>query len=287
MQVKTDHIFIMKTKLQILVTVLSITFLVARASGQQAAPINSQPPPPRPVPIDPQTGLPESVPDIDPATGLPADGSPPFKDANGGATWMDPAWKDSNKVLPSFSSSGLPLTEVVNRLREQFTNDFDIILPNAIPGFDPTQIGVDLELKNVKASEIFSAMNLQFELNESPLRWELTLNGSRPTAILRNLPRLSPSPTPQIRKVFFVGDMLDEYSGANDAEKLHEISDILVRAMGDAGMDVGKINNYPEGQLLIISGTPEQADLAEQTLRALKEKAEFEKTHPVVKPASP
>jgi hypothetical protein len=139
----------------------------------------------------------------------------------------------------------------------------------------------------VKAGEIFSAMNLQFELNGGPLRWELTLNGSRPTAILRNLPRLGSPPATQVRKVFFVGDMLDEYSGANDAEKLHEISDILVRAMGDAGMDVGKINNYPEGQLLIVSGTPEQADFAEQTLRALKEKAEFEKAHPVAKPANP
>jgi hypothetical protein len=286
MQMKTKHIFIMKTKLQILVTVLSIVFLLARASGQQAATINSQPPP-RPVPIDPQTGLPVSGSDTDPATGLPADGSPPFKDANGVATWIDPAWTDSGKVLPSFASQGLPLTEVVNRLRQQFTNDFDIIVPNNIPGFDPTQVNVDLELKNVKAGEIFSAMNLQFELNGGPLRWELTLNGSRPTALLRYLPRLGSPPAAQIRKVFFVGDMLDEYSGANDAEKLHEISDILVRAMGDAGMDVGKINNYPEGQLLIISGTPEQADLAEQTLRALKEKAEFEKAHPVVKPTNP
>jgi hypothetical protein len=292
MRMKTKHIFIMKTKLQILVTVLSIVFLVARASGQQTALINSPPPPPRPVPIDPQTGLPESGTDIDPATGLPADGSPPFKDANGSATWIDPAWKDSDKILPSFSIPGWPVTEAVNRLREQFTNDFDIILPSAIPGFDPSQVNVDLELKNVKASEIFSAMNLQFELNQSPLRWELTLNGSRPTAILRNLPRLGPPPPPappQIRKVFSVAYMLGDYPGTNDLDKLNEISYTIIHVWGETGVRVGTVNTYPPGQLLIISGTADQVDLAEQTLRELGHKADYDhgNSHTLAQPANP
>lgn len=280
MQVKRKDKCTMKTKLQIFITVLSIVFSMAKASAQQ------------PVPINPQTGLPEPVTQIDPATGLPADGSPPFKNTNGAATWIDPSWKDPDVVLPRIDFQNIPLTEVTRILQERFVSAlkvdyFDIILPSAAPGFDPTQIDVQLELKNVKASEIFSAMNLQFALNGSPLRWELTLNGSRPTAILRILPQLAHPAPPQIEKVFFVGDMLDQYPGTNDVEKLRKISDLVVRALGDAGIQVGKINNYPAGQLLIVSGTPDQVDLAEQTLRALKEKAEFEKTHTLAQPANP
>ena len=305
MQVKRQNEFIMKTKLHIPMTVLSIAFLLARASAQQlmesggeaggetttdSGPggshtttitrrsyLDSRAGLPQavletsasrgPMVLDPRTGLPVSVPDIDPATGLPADGSPPFKDANGAATWIDPSWKDPNKALAKVNYLSLPLSEVANQLLTQYNNSFDIIFPTA--SVDPTQINVVLRLNNVKASEIFSAMNLQFELDNTPVRWELTLNGSRPTAILRSLPQLAP---PQIRKVFFVGDILADYSGTNDEIKLDRISDTILH-LGAAGETVQK---YIPGQLLIVSGTPDQVDLVDQTLRALKEKAEFD-----------
>ena len=277
MQVKRKRKLTMKTKLQILIAVFSIVFSMETASAQQ--------PPPPPTPINPVTGLPEPVAN-DPATGLPADGSPPFKDANGTATWIDPKWQDPNTVLPSVELRNIPLTEVAFQLREQFMRAlkrdyFDIIVPNA-PGFDPTQIFVDLRLKNVKASEIFSAMNLQFELNKSPLRWELTMNGSRPTALLRELTQIAPPL--QNRKVFFVGDMLDDFSGTNDAAKLDSISDTIQHGWIITGIQPGVINTYPSGQLLIVSGNPDQVDLAEQTLRALKEKADYEHPRPGPKP---
>ena len=40
----------------------------------------------------------------------------------------------------------------------------------------------------MKASEIFNAMNLVFETTNAHLRWELMMNGHRPTALLRILP---------------------------------------------------------------------------------------------------
>ena len=279
MQADRKHKFTMKTKLPILLTVLFLAFSVAVASAQQPT-------------INPATGLPEPSPNIDSATGLPADGSPPFKDSNGSPTWIDPAWPDSGKFLPSVDFSQLPLSEVARYLREQFTNYFDIILPNpnAQGVVDPTQIDIDLQLKNVTATEIFNAMNLQFELNKSPLRWELTLNGSRPTAIIRDLPGLAspePPPPPQIRKVFYVGDMLDEYSGTNDLQKLNDISDTILNAWAATGIGGGTVNTYPSGQLLIVSGTSDQVDLAEQTVRALKDKAEYENSHPRQQPVNP
>lgn len=309
----------MKTKLQILTAVLSLIFSMAMAFAQQPAVGTTAPATPMPInpqtglpvginpatglpngspnlaaqsprthtEINPQTGLPEVVPDIDPATGLPADGSPPFKDSNGLPTWIAPSWEDPDKVLTSFRFSELPLSQMARTLQEQFTNSFDIIFPNT-PGFDPTQIDVELELKNVKASEIFSAMNLQFELDKSPLRWELTRNGSRQTALLRDLPQLAPASMPlQNRKVFFVGDLLDDYPETNDAGKLNDISEIIQNGLSVAGIRPGVIKTYPSGQLLIVSGTPDQVDFAEQTLRALKEKAEYDKSHSRPQPANP
>jgi hypothetical protein len=283
----------MKTKLQILITVFSIALAMPRASAQQ------------PVPIDPQTGLPMPGSNIDPATGLPLDGSPPFKDKNGSATWIDPAWQDPEsfrlKVLPSVGLPQLPLSEVARYMREQFDNYFDVILPTAAAGIDPTQVNVELQLKNVTASEIFSAMNTQFELDRSPLRWELTFNGKRPTAILRYLPQLAPSapplppPPPEIRKVFYVGDILDDYPGADEAAKLASIeTNILSCATGKGVVAVWggkprsgvKIAEYPPGELLIVSGTADEVDLAEQTLLALKDKAAHDKTQPRPKPVN-
>lgn len=269
MQVKRKQKFTMKTKLQILIAVFSILFSIALASAQQQ---------PR---IDPATGLPlPPQPQIDPATGLPADGSPPFKGPDGTPTWIDPAWPDPGKVLPRIDYQGLPLSEVANQLRQRFTNAFDIILPNGPEGGDPTQINVDLQLQNVTATEIFNAMNLQFELDKSPFRWELTWNGNRPTAVIRDLPQLGPSTPPQTRKVFYVGDLLGVFPGTNDDQRLDRIADTIAHAGDATGIQYGKIDIYSPGQLLIVSGTPDQVDLAEQTLRALKDKAAFfEKTH--------
>jgi hypothetical protein len=281
MQVKRKQKFTMKTKLQILIVAFFIIFSMTRASAQAM--------------INPTTGLPmPPPPEIDTVTGLPADGSPPFKDSSGTPTWIDPTWVDPGKVLPSVDFKGFPLSEVANQMRKQFTNFFDIILP-ADGSVDPTAYNASLQLNNVRASEVFSAMNMQFELQRTPLRWELTANGMRPTVLLRYLPQLvppkppAPPPPPQTRKVFYVGDMLDEFPGtqavsqgtvgANDDGKLRSIADMIDNAYDATGVQRGKVDIYSPGQLLIVSGTPEQVDLAEQTLRALKEKAEFENSH--------
>ncbi|HEV2320623.1 MAG TPA: hypothetical protein VGV18_12780, partial [Verrucomicrobiae bacterium] len=172
---------------------------------------------------------------------------------------------------------------VVRLLQEKFGDRFDVIFPATSGDVDPTQINVDLQLKNVTASEIFSAMNLQFELGKSPYRWELTLNGSRQVALLRYLPQLGPPPAPApvpVRKVFFVGDMLGDFPGTNDVQKLHGLSDEVFNVWDQTKMRGGDVEIYPPGQSLIVSGTPGAVDLAEQTLRALKEKAVYESSHP-------
>ena len=49
-----------------------------------------------------------------------------------------------------------------------------------------------MRLKNVTASEVFNAMNIVFETENTPLRWELRMNGNRPAAVLYVLPDLLP-----------------------------------------------------------------------------------------------
>lgn len=268
----------MKTKLQILIAAVSIAFPAAMALAQ--APINPATGLPVNVAqpaIDPTTGLPVKAVATDPATGLPADGSPPFNGASGAPNWIDMSWKDPDKVLSDVDFAQLPLSEVAKQIRQRFTNAFDIIIPASGPTTDPTVYSVTLQLKNVRASEIFSAMNLEFELEKSPLRWELTLNGSRPTALLRYLPQLAPPPPSQTRKVFYVGDIIGG-TGTNNEAELNDLAGLIDHACEATGMQRAKVDIFPSGQLLIVSGTPDQVELVGQTLRALKEKADDEKS---------
>jgi hypothetical protein len=224
-----------------------------------------------PVPINPATGLPMAAGPIDPVTGLPANGSPPFLDQNGSPTWIQQSWPDPAKVVSLHWPDGLPVSEVARYLQEQFTNTFDIIMPATV--FDPTTVDVKLELKNVTASEIFRAMNMQFELDNTPLRWELTWNDSRPTALLRYLPQILPKAPETKRMVFFVGDLIgDEQSGGMTMREIVQtITDIWGTAYGQPGV----IQFYEPAQLVIVTGTIDQIEFIDQTLRALRQKVEM------------
>lgn len=240
----------MKFKLQLrtMAAIVSLVASVTVASAQQS-----------------QT----SVPTIDPTTGLPLPLAAP--------QWKDPNWKDPAKVLPAINwPEGLPLSEVVRHLREQFTNYFDIIMPEARqPGnnsFDASAYEVKLILRNVTASEVFGAMNLEFKDANVPFRWELTMNGNRPTASLHNVPTLLPPAPPQQRRVFFVGDLIsDPFGSMTMPQIVQTISDVWSKAYGQSGV----IQFYDPAQLVIVTGAPDQIDFIEQTLVALRKKAEL------------
>ena len=123
----------------------------------------------------------------------------------------------------------MPLSEVARHLRERFKDSFDV-LANGNGDIDPSAVMIRLQLKNVTASEVFNAMNLVFENDRTPLRWELKLNGKRPTALLRVLaepgrknppPAIDPTtglplpPQETKRGVYFVGNLLgdEKYGG--------------------------------------------------------------------------
>lgn len=219
-------------------------------------------PPPQAVP-----------PTIDPLTGLPR---PP---------WKDPEWPDPEKRMSEFFLDAIPLRQVVELLQKEFKWAFDVLIPNAWQDLrnpaevlDPGSTSIKMQLKNVTASEVFNAMNVMFDLEKTPYRWELRMNGNRPTAILRVLPELltpaapAPPPPPQTRQVFFVGDLTgDEKPGRLTMEQLVKIvSEIYQMSFGPLP---GVLQFHKEAQLLIVTGTGDMIAFAQQTLAALREKA--------------
>jgi hypothetical protein len=226
-----------------------------------------------------------------PNTGVP---SPPPK------PWKDPDWKDPNITLTNVNYDNLPLGEIVRDLRKQFNDAFDLLIPDgwadpnpydpAARPFNPHLMSINLQLRNVCASEVFNAMNLLFETENDPLRWELRMNGKRPVALLRMIPELLPrtaspfidpntglpvqAPEPR-RMIHFVGDLIgDGKSGGMTMEQIVKtVSEVWQMAYGQPGA----VQFHKDAQLLIVSGTPEQTDFIQQTIRELRTKVELER----------
>lgn len=270
----------------------------------------------QPSALDPATGLPRPVSDgaqttrrstlprIDPATGLPQAAQPGASSAGRSTAltinpatdlaqampaedWKDPNWVEPGRVLGEVRYDGLPLGEVARNLRDQFTNAFDILLPSSWqnPGdpasaIDPQSVLINIELKNVTASEVFHAMNLVFEAQNTPVRWELRMNGNRPAALVRVLPALvpasgAPPPAPEEsrRMVYFVGELLgDEKSGGMTMDQVYKmVSEVFQMSYGNVK---GVLQYHKEAQLLVVTGTTDQLEFVGQTLEALKEKTQ-------------
>lgn len=291
----------MRTKLKIsAVIVLLITSAVSLTRAQ--APLGSGA-----MAVNPGVGFAGGPPAVDPATGQPVSQAENWKDSN---------WHDPDIVLTNVNFDGLPLTEVALYVREQFKNQIDVILPTAgsPPGglnqrtglpMGPESIDVNasyavrLQLKNVSASELFNAMNLLFENDATPLRWELKLVGKRQMAFLHVLiqpmpaptaPPAAPAPATQ-RRVYFVGNLIgDEKNGGMTME---QIISTVVDVGKMAGVNGGNLQFHKDAQLIIVSGSPDQIDFMEQTLKALAQKEDLKRSqlarpeHNAVKPATP
>lgn len=205
-------------------------------------------------------------------------------------------WDNISKALPEVTFDNFPLSEVTRILRDQFKNEFDVLVPSVgyptagtvdpatgLPvdpslAESPGAVGVNLRLNNVTVSQIFHAMNLSFEINRQPLHWDLTVNGSRPTAVLRFLelppPIVPAAPSlpsePQKRAVFYVGDLLGSpEAGGLEFRQIHQT---LLAVCAEAFHREPRISIHEAAQLLVVTGTSDELDLVRETLTALKEK---------------
>ena len=126
---------------------------------------------------------------LDPTTGLPAPAE----------QWLSSDWAGPTGKIPDVVFDSLPVSEVANRLRAQFKGGFDIIIPNEWKSsgttdieFDPSAVLVRLQLHDVSLFQLFGAMNIEFEVENKPVRWELRNNVQRPIAVLHVIPALVP-----------------------------------------------------------------------------------------------
>jgi len=285
----------MKSKLKIsaVIAVLLATSIASSLAQYPGAPAAAT--------INPATGLP--IPQIAAVPGVPVAFDPttgaPIPQPQPGSDWKDPNWKDPDITLTNVSYDNIPLSEVVRSLREQFKEQFDILLPTgsgaiayangqSVPVSWPhdwqSDEIVSLRLKNVTASEIFSAMNLLFENNRTPLRWELKMNGNRQIALLRVL--IDPVPvttglvvpeSPEIkRRVYFVGNLIGD--AKNGGMTMEQIIKTITDVWQMADATGGNIQFHKDAQLLVVRGTQSQIDFMEQTLKALEQKVDLKKT---------
>jgi hypothetical protein len=265
----------MKSKLQIQ-TSAAILFLILSLAVAPA-----QPAPSGASTVNPATGLPATsgAPAIDPTTGLPA--TPPA------TQWIAPNWTDPDIVLTNVVYDGLPLSEVARDLRARFQDrfnhdSFDILPMPKTFGKDWGDETIQLQLNNVRASEIFNAMNLVFENDRTPLRWELKASGHQ-LVQLRVLPEAAPhaeqpaTKQPEThRVVFYIGNLLGE--AKPDGMTMDRLAKTILDIWPtDLGNPEGIIQFHEDAQLLVVKGTLEQLDFVRQTLTALKQKWEFER----------
>jgi hypothetical protein len=234
---------------------------------------------------------------IDPATGLPIPQPAP--------EWKDPNWKDPEKVLRQVVYDNVSVSEVVSDLRQQFTNDFDVLVPAGWSNpqdpnsqIDPKNYQVNLKLKNVSASEIFNAMNLEFEAENVPLRWRLLMNGKRQLALLRVVPELvppsagpridpatglpigaAPLPAPRKSMVFFVGDLVgDEKSGGMSMEQIVDtVSELWKMNYPNETVGMDGVRFHKGAQVLVVNGDDDHIVFLNQVLGALRDKARLAK----------
>ena len=231
-----------------------------------AALAQNNPPPPAPTAPMPPNGA------VDPATGLPLPPQP----------WIAPDWPDPGIVLTNVIYDGLPASEVARLLRTSFNDKFDIVISPGSLNPDGSNVGPDpgsetirLQLKNVTATEIFRAMNLLLESENSPARWQLLVNGNRPLVLLRLIPDVSAraprAVEPKQTMVCYVGDLI-----ANGGMTRQQITDTLADVSNKGyGGDNIYIGFHPETELLIVKGTEEQLTMARATLDALKQRMLF------------
>jgi hypothetical protein len=170
-------------------------------------------------------------------------------------------------------------------LRKQFNDAFDIVLPRSSPvqvlggieTLDVSGVPVQIRLKDVSASEVFNALNLMFEAENAPLRWQLKMNGSRPMALLRVRPEVVAPPVrtePPQRKVLYVGDLVTGEKGGITMEQLVKtISEIYEMSYGGShGHGADHLRFHKEAQLLVITGTPDEIAFVLETTTALRQK---------------
>jgi len=139
-------------------------------------------------------------------------------------------------------------------------------------------------------------MNLMFEAENAPQRWELLYNGKRPTVVFRYLPELQSVTQParpldvpkKERRIVFAGDLIgDAKPGGIALEQIAKtVLDVCGLALDRPASQLSDLLKvHKEAQLFIITGTQEEIKVVTDALSALSQKLRLE-TRRKAQPAS-
>jgi hypothetical protein len=224
---------------------------------------------------------------------------------------VPPEWKIPDEPR-DYIFEGLPLSEVVLVLQDKCKHEFDALIPRTVEAprpagaglnaagapaepIDAGAIDIKLRLKNVTIPEVFQAMNMLFELERTPVRWELTMNGHRPVAMLRPVDTMPPpggSPEkgtdPAVsRSVVYVGNLLDpQVAGAPRPEVLAEILEQTTKE-AFPNSSTRKIQFHRDAQLVVLTGTDQEVRFMKEVLEALTEKSKYKQGGATTSPPKP
>jgi hypothetical protein len=213
---------------------------------------------------------------------------------------IPPEWKLAVEAR-DYNFDNLPLTEVTRNLQDEAKQQIDVLMPGSVvlhwpPPGQPAEttetagIPIKLRLKNASVIEVFQAMNMLFEIESTPLRWELAMNGQRPVALLR---QLEAEPTARVpgggtpaevrpKPVTYSVVAVEALFGAPDAGgmKPDALSTILLETAQETlgASSTRKIQFHPGSGLLILSGTEEELRFMQDVLKALRDKFMLEQS---------
>jgi hypothetical protein len=208
-------------------------------------------------------------------TAAPLTSQPPKKTPKPDASAI---WKDRDVLVEgTVEFRNAPVTDIARTLSQQFSNKLDVLVPDSQDFLDsPFKYTVSLRLRDATAAELFNAMNRIFEAGMTPLHWELTMNGDRPTAVLKVEQQTESrgTPTPQGqqaigRTVMYVGDLV---GAKKPSVAMKEIAKKLmeVHALAYEHEKRDLVQCYAEGELIIVTGTPDEIRFVRDTVERLR-----------------
>lgn len=187
-------------------------------------------------------------------------------------------WTDPETVLEgTLELKNMPVSDIARMLSQSLSNKLDVLVPDK----GPEKYSISLRLRNATAGELFNAMNRIFEAGMTPLRWELTMNGNRPTAVLRVLERTTAEEAAGVqgqqaigRSVIYVGDLLgNEKSGGMAMTRI--FGTLMETYMIAYGKEKGDLLQFHEkAELIIVRGTADEIRFIKDTVEALKQKVQ-------------
>jgi hypothetical protein len=177
----------------------------------------------------------------------------------------EPAWKDPGTIIKDIEFTKTKLSEVSDFIRKATNDKIDVFVPT-----EAGDMTVSVRLKDVTATEAFNAMNQLFEAGNTFARWQLVMNGNRPTAVL-NVNQTKPKEVYQ-RSVVYVGDLVGD--GKDGTFPLNKIVDTIheVTHISGGASQRFRIYTHEATQLLIVCGTADEIKFVRATIEELQKR---------------